>query len=1126
MKILKSIFNPFILLSVFLIQFCELFSQLVEFETELSSKKINVSIFDSKDLFWIATEEGLDMYDGNNIHNFQSILSEKNSLLNSSIQNIIEINNKLLFVSKDGLSIFNREKYNYDRVKIPLPISIVDDKINDLVYVTTSNNGLYQLDYDFNILNNYKTDPLNPFTISSNSFFESSRQKTIKFLNQQTGDIILAADQIINLFERGNNSFKRFSSQSEFGSETINSISIFDNNNIIVARRRGLEILNIDEKKFKTIDRFKFEEVYDVYVKKVEIFSDDEFDVSETNNQGGEIVAFNAFVLSNSGLFKLSFGNDYNLIRSDLLSKNNLNEFDKISTSDKHFFIWGSNKNRVVKFNYQGNLVENYSNQYPMNGLCIDKNENIIISSINGLFVTKNFENVFLKEKPLLGHLEFSDRRYHFYKSINKNDFMYVDQKTITSHIDGKKKTIQLNSFLDEESISYLNNLSSNGRNVAYSENGNLSILTNSELVNINLDTNIVYRFTLPNIGLFDGLDSVNELLYLSHSDGILTFDFVTKEFKDYRYDELFNINFPRGFSDIEFVGSDLWISNIETGLHVFNQNIDSEPVIFSIDTINTKRITSKSINKITYGVENNKALISTQGDGLFVYNLKDSIFTQLKSEDGLLSNNIKDADFGSNFIYVLSSKGINYFEDLKSFKYEIDITNGFDVLVFNNDGLRVNTFEDENLIDSDDEGFGFENETLVEEIEIIGSKKIISFQTDQIALDDTKYEISILNAKVFENSNDFVYSGIDTKGIIDLSSDVDFIEIELFSNNKYKRNQVEYFYSLNSSEKGFISNGFNNIIRLQSLPNYESDLKIKSINKSGIESNNVIELKLFKSPPWYQRIETIVAYVLFALIGVYFYSRWREKSASKKLEEERRNKELEEARELQNSLLPKSIPHRKEYDISVYLKSATEVGGDYYDFIESEDEELFVVCGDATGHGVVSGIMVSVTKAGLNGIEMSNPGSILNHLNSIVKRVNFGRLRMSLSVAKINNGSVELSSAAMPPTYYYNANLNKVEEILVPNLPLGGIEGEEFEGVKKDFKKGDVMVMISDGLPELPNRDNVLLDYPKVFDCIKNNCNKDAEKIKDALVDMSENWSDGLMNPDDITIVVIKKAS
>lgn len=219
-------------------------------------------------------------------------------------------------------------------------------------------------------------------------------------------------------------------------------------------------------------------------------------------------------------------------------------------------------------------------------------------------------------------------------------------------------------------------------------------------------------------------------------------------------------------------------------------------------------------------------------------------------------------------------------------------------------------------------------------------------------------------------------------------------------------------------------------------------------------------------------------------------------------------------------------MPYRKEYDISVYLKSATEIGGDYYDFFENDKKELYAICGDATGHGVVSGIMVSVTKAGLSGINMADPSSILNKLNSIVKRVNFGRLRMSLSVAKINNGSLELSSAAMPPTYYYNAKRNNVEEILVPNLPLGGISGEKFDGVKKDFNKGDVLVMISDGLPELPNREDIMLDYPMVFDCIEQNCSQSAEVIKDALVDLSDKWADGLMNPDDITIVVIKKAS
>ncbi len=169
---------------------------------------------------------------------------------------------------------------------------------------------------------------------------------------------------------------------------------------------------------------------------------------------------------------------------------------------------------------------------------------------------------------------------------------------------------------------------------------------------------------------------------------------------------------------------------------------------------------------------------------------------------------------------------------------------------------------------------------------------------------------------------------------------------------------------------------------------------------------------------------------------------------------------------------------------------------------------------------------MVSVTKAGLNGIPMDSPSRILQQLNRIVKRVNFGRLRMSLSVAKLNSDSVELSSAAMPPTYFYSAKSKKVEEILVPNLPLGGIETEQFDGVKKQFDQGDILVMISDGLPELPNPKNELLDYDKVYDCVKDNALKDAEGIKNALVALSDDWAQGVMNPDDITIVVIKKAA
>jgi serine phosphatase RsbU (regulator of sigma subunit) len=156
----------------------------------------------------------------------------------------------------------------------------------------------------------------------------------------------------------------------------------------------------------------------------------------------------------------------------------------------------------------------------------------------------------------------------------------------------------------------------------------------------------------------------------------------------------------------------------------------------------------------------------------------------------------------------------------------------------------------------------------------------------------------------------------------------------------------------------------------------------------------------------------------------------------------------------------------------------------------------------------------------------MSDPSSILGQLNRIVKRVNFGRLRMSLSVAKFDKKSVELSSAAMPPTYFFSSKSKKLEEVLVPNLPLGGLESEIFDGVKKEFSSGDVMVMISDGIPELPNPTNDLLDYEKVESCIKNNAEKSANQIKDALVNLCDDWAKGVMNPDDITIVVIKKVA
>ena len=82
----------------------------------------------------------------------------------------------------------------------------------------------------------------------------------------------------------------------------------------------------------------------------------------------------------------------------------------------------------------------------------------------------------------------------------------------------------------------------------------------------------------------------------------------------------------------------------------------------------------------------------------------------------------------------------------------------------------------------------------------------------------------------------------------------------------------------------------------------------------------------------------------------------------------------------------------------------------------------------------------------------------------------------------------------------------------------------EDFTVLDKKFSKGDVLVMISDGLPEAPNKKGDLLDYEAVKNCVEENSLKSAEEIKDELVKLSDNWLQGIHNPDDITIVVCKK--
>jgi serine phosphatase RsbU (regulator of sigma subunit) len=237
--------------------------------------------------------------------------------------------------------------------------------------------------------------------------------------------------------------------------------------------------------------------------------------------------------------------------------------------------------------------------------------------------------------------------------------------------------------------------------------------------------------------------------------------------------------------------------------------------------------------------------------------------------------------------------------------------------------------------------------------------------------------------------------------------------------------------------------------------------------------------------------------------------------------EHRRKTEEMKQARAIQLSLLPKGPPQSDDFDFAVHLETATEVGGDYYDFFPQEDGSLFVVTGDATGHGISAGMMVSMTKSALKALDVSAPNELLQQLNGVMRAVDLTRMQMALNVAHLRPTSVSLSSAAMPPVYIYRAATGRAEEFLLPGLPLGAMSDPIYRLETVGLSSGDAVILLSDGLPELVDLRSGR-GYPRMLETIAEVGHGTAEEILAALTGLVSEEDRPL--EDDITILIAKR--
>ena len=240
--------------------------------------------------------------------------------------------------------------------------------------------------------------------------------------------------------------------------------------------------------------------------------------------------------------------------------------------------------------------------------------------------------------------------------------------------------------------------------------------------------------------------------------------------------------------------------------------------------------------------------------------------------------------------------------------------------------------------------------------------------------------------------------------------------------------------------------------------------------------------------------------------------------------ENARKSGEIEAARALQLSMLPTVLPTVEGLETAAAMTTASEVGGDYYDFRIAPDGSLVVAFGDAAGHGVAAGIMVTAIKAlfaALDGGE--GLAEMLANCDRVLRRMNVKPLHMCLTLARITARSVTVCSAGMPPVLIHRACTGEVEELGVGGLPVGFKLAGCWQERSAALAPGDTLLFASDGFAELLDPADNALGFAAAAEALRSAAGVPARELIERLLARVAAWRCDREQADDITFVVVR---
>ncbi len=251
-------------------------------------------------------------------------------------------------------------------------------------------------------------------------------------------------------------------------------------------------------------------------------------------------------------------------------------------------------------------------------------------------------------------------------------------------------------------------------------------------------------------------------------------------------------------------------------------------------------------------------------------------------------------------------------------------------------------------------------------------------------------------------------------------------------------------------------------------------------------------------------------------------------------VEQERFQKEMQVAQEIQHSLLPSNVPDVSGYDIASLYRAAKEVGGDYYDFVKVNEDTMGVVVADVSGKGVPGSLVMTMIRTALRMEARGNlsAAEVMSRMNDFVtedmKKGMFVTIFYVILDSK--NRVISYSSAGHNPMILFRAETDETFFLNPRGFPVGislpdnTLFRRSIDVEKVKMKKDDMLVIYTDGVTEAMNEQRDQYGEERLIRVIKRYGRLSPQEFIDHLNEDIKIFTGGYAQNDDITVVSIKE--